>query len=103
MVAVTVLRRFRDLKKHVWRDAGDVFEATEGRAEEIADRLPGYVTFERVTEPEPVAEPEPEPEPEQVDLRRLTNAQLKALCEERGIKVPPHTKKEGLIALLTEE
>lgn len=92
MVLVRVLRRFKDFKVHDYREPGDVFEVTEGRAAQIAAALPGYVSIEAAAEPE-------QPK-EQVDLSKLTVTQLKGLCEERGIEVPKRAKKAELIALL---
>ena len=101
MVTVTVVRTFYDLKKHKSRKAGTTFDATEERAAFIAAALPGYITYEAV---EPAYEQTVEPvadEPKE-DISKLTVAQLKALCAERGIDVPKKTKKAEIIALLQE-
>lgn len=90
MVRVTVLRPFTDLVKRAERAAGDTFEATEERAAYIAAKLPGYVTYERITEAAPDSK----------DLSKLTVAQLRALCAERGVEVPKGAKKADIIALL---
>lgn len=86
MVTVTVIRGFRDLDVHVDRKPGDTFTATEGRAKEIEARLPGYVTY---TTSEPKSE-----------LDGLSVEELKAMCEERGIKVPARAGRARLAALL---
>ena len=94
MVTVTVLKSFYDLKRHKDRKAGTTFDATEERAAYIAAALPGYVSY---------GADEPEANDRGVtDLAKLTVAQLKALCAERGIEVPPKAKKAGLVALLQE-
>ena len=90
MVTVTVLKGFRDLKRHVSRKPGDMFEATEERAAHLAAALPGFVSYEAAEGPK-------------VDYSKLTVAKLKALCEERKIAVPPKAKKADLIALLDKE
>ena len=92
MVTVTVLRDFYDLKAHADRTAGDTFLATEERAAQLDAALPGYVTCD-----------EHEQAPElRVDLSKMTNAQLIALCEERGIQAGKRPTKAQLIRLLQE-
>ena len=86
MVTVTVIKGFRDLKVHADRRAGETFNATEERAKEIAARLPGYVTYE-------TNEPKSE-------LDGLSVEELRALCEERGIKVPARAGRARLVSLL---
>ena len=90
MVRVNVLKPFFDLEKRVDRAAGDAFEATEERAAHIAGKLPGYVTYERIAEAAPASE----------DLSKLTVAQLRALCAERGVEVPKGARKADIISLL---
>ena len=41
-------------------------------------------------------------EPQAVDLSALTNAELRAICEERGIEVPRRATKAQLLGLLGE-
>lgn len=86
MVAVTVLKGFRDLEAHVDRRAGETFTATEGRAKAIEARLPGYVTYE-------TSEPKS-------GLDGLSVEELRAMCEERGIKAPARAGRAKLVTLL---
>ena len=48
----------------------------------------------------PVPVRETAPEAETPDLTSLTNAQLAAMCADRGIEVPKRATKAQLIALL---
>lgn len=91
MVSVTVIRPFWDRMARRDRRAGEVFEATEGRASQIAATLPGYVTWG--TEAELVAD-ETSDEP---GLDSMTVAQLRALAAERGIELPKGAKKAQII------
>ena len=52
----------------------------------------------------PVEAPVEEPavKDPQEDLAKFTVAQLKGLCEERGISVPKRAKKAEILALLEE-
>ena len=69
---------------------------------------PSDATTDQVTAPtqqveEPPAEepkPEPEPLPSKTALRKMTPAQLKALCEQRGIAVSGKTSKAKMVAAL---
>lgn len=90
MYAVKVLRGFYDRMARCDREAGDVFETTEGRARQIASRIPGFVEIAPVEEAPA----------EQVDYSTLKVAELKALCAERGIEVPTKATKAVLIGLL---
>jgi len=87
MVTVTVNKAFRDLLEHVDREAGSTFVVSPARAEEIATRLPGYITYE--------AEPDQAP-----DLKSLTVAQLRAIAAERDVTIPKNASKARLIELL---
>ena len=87
MVTVKVIRGFRDLREHVDREAGSTFVASLARAEEIAARLPGYVTYEAAPDEAP-------------DLKSLTVAQLRSLAGERGVTIPKNANKARLIELL---
>ena len=98
MVRIRVLRGFRDLKRHMPRIAGETFEDTLERAEQIAAVLPGYIEFSE-EEPMPATDREPELA---VDLTKATVAQLRALCDERGIECPSRARKADLLALLEE-
>ncbi len=104
MISVNVLADFYDLKAHKWRRKGNSFKATDERAAQLRAVLPGYTSSEE--EPKEVESPQPEVEkveaPKEQDLSKLTNPQLKALCEQRGIAVPKRAKKEVLLALLKE-
>jgi len=84
MVAVTVVKGFRDLQEHVDRSQGETFQATEERAAYIDARLPGYVTYQT----------------EEPDLTSLTLAELKELAEERGVELPKNAKKAKVIELI---
>lgn len=88
-VQVTVRKAFLDLKEHVDRKPGDVFEATEARAAYIANALPGYVTYDATDGHET-----------KTDYGSLKVAELRRLCEERGVDVPKRAKKADLVALL---
>lgn len=90
MVNVRVLKPFVDLKARIDREPGDVFAATEERAAEIDERLPGFVSIEK---------PE-DKKPEQPDYSKLTVVQLKGLCDERGLDVPKGAKKADIVAIL---
>lgn len=115
MATVKVLRGFRDLKRHVDRKVGDTFEVSDERAAQIANALPGYVTYEATraatktdsavggcepAQADNVAE-NGATEP-QTDYAKLKVAELRKLCEERGIPVAGRPKKAELIALLEE-
>ena len=115
MVVVTVIKSFYDLNRHKSRNVGDRFEATEGRAAQIAAALPGYVIYEAAESAQSAQEKAIVPEPgqtesvaaegttaPQTDLSKLTVAQLKALAEERGVELPERAKKAEIIALLKE-
>ena len=86
MVTVTVNKAFRDLREHVDREAGSTFAASPARAEEIAAKLPGYITYEEA--------------PEGPDLKSLTVAQLRAIAAERDVTIPKNASKARLIELL---
>ena len=94
MVIVTVRRGFLDLhtklsqRHHVYRSANDTFEATEERAREIDEKLPGYITYE------------PVPEDAGAGLAALTVKELKALASERGVAIPKNANKDKILALL---
>ncbi len=87
MATVRVLRPFRDLKEHQDREPGDEFFATDDRASEIAERLPGYV--------EVTGDPEPEK-----DLASMTKSDLLKAAASRGISVSPKATKQTIIELL---
>ena len=94
MVTITVLKAFGDLDARVNRKSGDVFEATEERAEYIESKLPGYISISH-GEADEVTEPAKD-----TDLTKATVAELRAMCSERGIEVPKGAKKADIIALL---
>ena len=85
MARLTALSDFYDLKAHVWRRAGDTFDATEGRASQILGTLPGAITY--VTEAKP-------------DLTSMTVAELKALASERGVELPKRASKATILKIL---
>jgi len=82
MVKVKTLRGFYDLLERVDRHEGDVFDATEERAAQIAQLLPGYV------------------EVSTVDLGSLKLAQLRELAAERGVEIPAKATKAEILELL---
>lgn len=82
MPSVRTLRPFYDLVERVDRREGDVFEATEERAAQIAQLLPGYV------------------EVSAVDLGSLKLAQLRELAAERGVEIPAKATKAEILELL---
>ena len=84
MVTVRVLRGFWDRIAKTSRLAGTEFEATRHRAEEIAERLPGFVEIVE----------------QEADLESMTVAQLTELAGTLGIEVPKKAKKADLVALL---
>lgn len=82
MVRLTALSDFYDIKAHVWRRAGDAFDATEGRAEQILGALPDAVAYATETKP---------------DLASMTIAELRELAAERGIELPNKARKDTII------
>lgn len=82
MPSVRTLRPFYDLLERVDRHEGDVFDATEERAAQIAQLLPGYV------------------EVSTVDLGSLKLAQLRELAAERGVEIPAKATKAEILELL---
>lgn len=97
MARVTVIRPFHDLVEDVDRRAGDVFDATDERARQLACVLPrGYVEVEQPQ----IAEPEEKPADDMPDLLSMTVAQLKALASERGTEIPKGARKADIIKLL---
>lgn len=97
MVTVTTLRPFYDLQCRVDRNVGDVFDTSEGRAEQIDSALPGYITYKRTRHVHEVEQEPAEPVP---DFSKMTVAQLKAYAAEKGIDIPNGTKKAEIIAIL---
>lgn len=91
MVVVHVIKAFRDILERADREPGDEFPATESRAKQIDQRLPGYITYESA------------PEDEGADLAVLSLKELKSLADERGITYPRNAGKEKLIGLLEGE
>ena len=92
MVKVTVKRYFWDVSAKTRRREGDTFTATVGRAKEIDQKLPGYITY---TEEEA-------DEPSDPALSSLDTQELRAIAEERGIEVPKRASKQRLLELLGE-
>lgn len=86
MATVRVKRSFWDRAAKANRVAGDSFEATDGRADEIARTLPsGYVEVSASQGPE---------------IGSMGVADLRALARERGLKVPAKATKAALLELL---
>ena len=85
MARLTALTDFYDLKVHVWRRAGDTFDVTEERAEQIIGTLPHSVAY--------VAEAKP-------DLASMTLAELRELASKRGVELPKGARKATIIARL---
>jgi len=88
MATVTVLKPFRDFAERCDRVEGETFEATEERARQIDAKLPGYIAY--------VIN-------EEVDLSKMTVAQLRGLAEDRGVNLPVGAKKAEIIDALTRE
>lgn len=84
MVTVRVLKPFYDKVAKVDRNPGETFDATERRAEQISNRIPGYV--ELVVE--------------DIDLATLKIGELRELAKERGVKVPAKATKAEIVKLL---
>lgn len=86
MVTVTVIKGFRDIQVHVDRKPGERFDATEERVKQIEAKLPGYISYTTN------------------ELKSgyddMSVDDLRALCKERGIKVPPRAGKAKLVSLL---
>lgn len=98
-VSLTVLAPFYDLRAHKQRAEGETFEATEGRAAELAAVLPGYV---EVAEAAKTHKGAANAAKNEVVLSKMTVAQLRALASERGLDIPKGSKKADIIALLEE-
>lgn len=86
MVRLKTIKAFYDLHEHVDHRPGDVFEATEERADHIMAALPGYVEVVK-----------------EVDYTKMTLQELTALAKERGVMPKGRASKAALIAALTEE
>ena len=91
MVTVTVKRYFWDVSAKTRRREGDTFTATVGRAKEIDQKLPGYITYTEEAD-----------EPSDPALSSLDTQELRAIAEERGIEVPKRAGKQRLLELLGE-
>ena len=85
MVNITTLKPWYDRKHKRMRKANEVFEDTYERAVEVAEKLPGYVSFEAEQED---------------DLDSMTLRELKALAKGRGIKVSANASKASVVAAL---
>jgi hypothetical protein len=85
MATVNVRRSFWDRAAKANRRAGESFEATDERADEIARTLPGYVEVSASQGPE---------------IGSMGVADLRALARERGLKVPAKATKAALLELL---
>lgn len=92
MVTVTVKRYFWDVSAKTRRREGDTFIATVGRAREIDQKLPGYITY---TEGKP-------DESGDSSLSSLDTQELRAMAAERGIEVPKRASRQKIIELLGE-
>lgn len=82
-------RNFFDTLVGEYRKAGDEFEVTKDRFEELNEKVPGFVT-----ELDPKTGKEVDP------LDNLTVAEIKALLDKDGIEYDPKAKKDDLKALL---
>jgi len=92
MVTITVKRHFWDVSAKTKRREGDTFTATIGRAKEIDQKLPGYITYTEETVDES-SDPA---------LSSLDTQALRAIAEERGIEVPKRAGKSKILELLGE-
>ncbi len=101
MAQIHVLHRFWDRKDRRTRRKGEVFTATEARAQELLRLIPDYV---ELVDAQPnwadEAPVEETPAEEAVDYSKLETQELKRLCAERGIEVPKRAKKATLVKLL---
>ena len=79
---VRALIRFEDYKENVMRNAGDVFEVTEERHEEILTK--GGLWVEPIEEQGTEPEPEPETEPEPVEESTKETTKPKATKKEKA-------------------
>lgn len=84
MVKLKVLKNFYDLHNHVDRRPGDVFEATEERAERLQVLLPGYFDVER-------------------DYSSMSVQELSVIAKERGVLPKGRVSKAALIEILSKE
>lgn len=82
-------RNFFDTLTGDYRYAGDEFEVSKERFNELNEKVPGFVT-----ELNPKTKKEIDP------LDNLTVAEIKALLDEKGVDYDPKAKKEELKALL---
>lgn len=87
---VTALKRFYDREARRFRNAGDVFDATEERAGQISSTLPGYIEFER-----PVAAPSRPP-------ITASKVRLAEFAKSLGIKGASKMNKAQLDAAIDE-
>ena len=108
-------RNFFDIVTGDYRKAGDEFEVSQERFDELNAKIPGFVTKLNLKdevinednteiqseETEDVDTNETEEESDEVkDIDNLTVAELKALLDAEGIDYDPKAKKEDLKALL---
>lgn len=84
MVKLKVLKNFYDLHSHVDRRPGDVFDATEERAERLQMLLPGYFEVMR-------------------DYADMTAQELTAIAKERGVMPKGRVSKAALVDILSKE
>ncbi len=96
-MTATTIRPFRHANTGITYLVGDEFEGTDEQARELCAK--GFLAISDDSVPE--GDPEgglAEPEEEEVSLEDMTVAQLRAICDEYGIKVPARAKKENLVA-----
>lgn len=82
-------RNFFDIVTGDYRKAGDEFEVSQERFEELNEKVPGFVT-----------ELDSKTKKELDPLDNLTVSEIKALLDKDGIDYDPKAKKEDLKALL---
>lgn len=89
MVEATVRAEFYDLREHVLRRPGNVFQCAAERASEIEAKLPGYIEWEEAADGH-----------DGDGLDSLTMPQLRDIARERGIPIPKGCTKARIIGLL---
>lgn len=93
-----VLIPFRDSLTWMSYDKGDEYDGTPERIQELVGG--GYIQCAAVTASDAENAPEDAESAANDDLGKLTVAQLRAICDERGIDVPKRASKPKLLEAL---
>ena len=93
-----VLIPFRDSLTWASYDVGDEYDGTPERIQELVGG--GYIQCAAVTTSDAENAPEDAKGAANDDLGKLTVAQLRAICDERGIDVPKRASKPKLLEAL---